>query len=343
MNNDYLINPDVITWEQDILGEDFFNHTINLGIDPDGETDIVATLIRYQPQQPAKNQVAILYLHGMTDYFFHRHIAEHLYHYGIDTFAVDTRKCGRSLRAGQSAHYATDMELYFSELTTSLEIILADHHSVIPLAHSTGGLIASLWLDHLRRTRPDLHAHIAACVLNSPWLDMMAPPAVTKTLSQITRISHAHRPHVVFPGGKLSTYGESIHISEKGEWDFDLSLKPITGHVKYLGWLHAVLLGQRRIHADQIKTGVPTLVLCSTASQLNKAFNPASQRSDTVLDVRQIRMWAPFLAREVTTVQLENALHDVFLSQSAVREKALNVTTTFIQHILATKNSVEKN
>ncbi|GAA3180448.1 hypothetical protein GCM10020255_074200 [Rhodococcus baikonurensis] len=60
-----------------------------------------ATLVRYQPQKEAvKTRRAVLYVHGFTDYFFQKHLAEHFAEQGYAFFALDLRKCGRSSSRG---------------------------------------------------------------------------------------------------------------------------------------------------------------------------------------------------------------------------------------------------
>ena len=58
-------------WSQDILGPDFHTATMPLGDDPDGETDIYATVVRYSPTDAHRlhNRPAMLFVHGMSDYF----------------------------------------------------------------------------------------------------------------------------------------------------------------------------------------------------------------------------------------------------------------------------------
>jgi len=45
-----------------------------------------------------------------------------------------------------------------------------------------------------------------------------------------------------------------------------------------------------------------------------------------VLDVRHIRKYAVKLGPQVTLLAIEDAIHDVFLSQHEVREKAFSKT-----------------
>ena len=109
-------------WGPDKLGPDYEAATIDLGADPDGEGDVVTTLVHYAPEHAVgiahesatPTRPALVWLHGMTDYFFHTHVAEHFAAEGYDFYAIDLRKCGRSRRSGQSWHYASDLALYFT-------------------------------------------------------------------------------------------------------------------------------------------------------------------------------------------------------------------------------------
>ncbi len=49
--------------------------------------------------------------------------------------------------------------------------------------------------------------------------------------------------------------------------------------------------------------------------------------TDIVLDVRQIRRWAPVLGRHVTYVSVPDARHDVFLSRAEPRAHAFAAST----------------
>ena len=78
------------TWVPDVLGDGYQQLTIPLGTDPDGEGEVDATLVRYQPQKEAvKTRRAVLYVHGFTDYFFQKHLAEHFAEQGYAFFALD--------------------------------------------------------------------------------------------------------------------------------------------------------------------------------------------------------------------------------------------------------------
>lgn len=333
--------PASLAWTQDHLGNNFQCAELALGEDPDGESDIVATLVKYvgrsedeQSSKPNGTRPAILYVHGMTDYFFQSHVAEHFNDHGYDFFAVDLRKCGRSWREGQSFHYITDLSLYFEELNIAFNVISKDHEQIIPMGHSTGGLIVALWLDYLRKGHKPEHGRIPGAIFNSPWLDLMAPRPATLAFNAAMSFLGKKYPHVVLPIGALGAYGKSVHHSEQGFWNFNLQWKPIKGQPKYMGWMRTVLISQRQIHQDRIDCGVPTLTLCSDKSYKGRDFAPEAMYSDSVLWVEHIQRWAPKLSRSSTVRTIPDAMHDVFLSGDVARSFAFQACTSWLSLLL---------
>lgn len=321
------------SWHEDILGPEFQALDLPLGQDPEGEGEVLATLVRHQPTGlDISDRPALLWVHGMTDYFFHAHVARHFTDAGYAFYAVDTRKCGRAHRPGQRWHYTADLRHYFPDLSAALkELIDAGHPQVVPLAHSTAGLIVPLWLDHLRRTSPAEHAHVGGLILNSPWLDMMYPKVAVLGMKLLSSTAGRWWPHVAVPGGNLSTYGDSLHSSLHGEWDYDLRLKPLGGHRKYLGWLRAIFAGQKLVHDGAVDVGVPTLTLTSSESYPRSEYSAAVDTADSVLDVEQMAHWAPRLGARVTLKQIEGARHDVFLSLPHALVQAFDTTEAWLR------------
>ncbi|WP_311355540.1 alpha/beta hydrolase [Corynebacterium riegelii] len=319
----------------DILGPDYEQATIDLGKDPDTGKAVQAVVVKAiagnkkaDPKKPA-----LLWIHGMSDYFFQTHVAEYFTELGYPFYAVDLRRSGRSRKAGQRWHYTRDVANYYPELNATLDIITDEVASqkVIPVAHSTGGLIAPLWLDYLRRENPKRHAHIAGLILNSPWLDLQYHPVFVTLARPVMNTVGRFLPLLPLPQDNLGTYGESIHHSKHGEWHFDTAMKPVYGHRKYFGWIRAINKAQQQIHAGNIDTGVPTLTLVSAHSYLGKDYSAAADTADTVLDVEQIRKWAPNLSSASTTKTIEGARHDVFLSESFAREVAFKTTAEWLE------------
>ena len=116
-------------------------------------------------------------------------------------------------------------------------------------------------------------------------------------------------------------YGSSLHVSEHGEWDYDLEWKPIGGFPITYGWLNAIRRGHARLHRG-IDIGVPSLVLRSARSRSAPTWSPDVDELDAVLDSRQIARWAGCLGDAVTSVPITGARHDVFLSKEEPRAEA---------------------
>lgn len=321
-------------WREDLLGEGYTRHTIDLGRDPEGEGQVFATVVRYLPEgtdlQEWSNRPAILWVHGMTDYFFHTHVAEYFHDLGYAFYAVDLRKCGRSRQEDQRWHYSDNLQHYFPDLNRTLDVLSETHAQTFPIGHSTGGLILVLWADHIRRSDRTRHARLGGLILNSPWLDMMYPRAFLKVALPALMVLGRRFGSVPLPGGNLGSYGVSIHKDHHGEWDFDIDLKPVRGFPKFLAWARAVVIGHRQIHEGGVDVGVPVLTLCSARSWLNHPYSAASDTADAVLDVRQIRKWAPKLGARVKVVSIEGARHDIFLSLRHAREQAFKVTAEWL-------------
>ena len=311
------------SWAPDILGDGYLQHTIDLGADPDGEGTVTATLVKLHTTEAVTGSV--LYVHGFTDYFFQTALAEHFAALGLAFYAVDLRKCGRSRAAGQTAHYVSHLNLYDSDLEDALAVIKAEHPGLptILVAHSTGGLIVPLWL---ARKKP---AGVAGVVLNSPWLDMQGKALVTLVGTPIIKALSSRKPFAVLKGPG-SAYAESLHKDHRGEWDFDLGLKNLTGFPATVGWLAAVRRGHDALHKG-LDLPMPILALRSSKSWFTPTYTPEIDAADTVLDVKQIARWSSSLGRDVTALAIPGARHDVFLSTTEPREKAYAEVTLWLR------------
>src|SRR5215210_7661807 len=143
----------------DVLGEPYLAETIPLPSDDEGE--VVATLVRRAAAGPTTK--AVLHLHGFADYFFQTGYADWWAERGYDFYALDLRKYGRSLRPHQTPTYVDDLRDYWPEIDAAWERVVArdGHTHVVASAHSTGGLVTSLWVND---RRPE---ELGGVVLNS--------------------------------------------------------------------------------------------------------------------------------------------------------------------------------
>lgn len=328
-------------WLPDRLGGDYRQRFLDVGPDPLGEGELRAALIHYAPAsepeaRSPQDRVAILHIHGVTDYFFQTHVAEHFHNTGLDFYALDLHKCGRAHLPGQTWHFDTDLRHYFPELVDATRLILESNAAIVLLAHSTGGLIVASWLDHLRRAEDPLLGRIRGAIFNSPWLDMIVPAPVARAAAPALKVIGRRWPMLALPRKEMTAYGEALHVSRHGVWDYDLGFKPLGGHAKYVGWLRTVIKTQEPLHAGHFNCGVPVLTLCSDRSTAGKPYSEASHVSDSVLNVHQIRRWAPYLSDSSALEVLHGAVHDVFLSSTEVTDRAFKACDGWLaQHALA--------
>ncbi len=119
-------------------------------------------------------------------------------------------------------------------------------------------------------------------------------------------------------------YGATLHRDYHGDFDYDLTWKPIGGFPVTFGWIHAIRRGQARLHRG-LDVGVPNLILRSDRS-VREVTDPSEieriQRGDAVLDVAQIARWAGCIGNRTTIVPIADAKHDVFLSVREPRQQA---------------------
>ncbi|MGN6161438.1 MAG: alpha/beta hydrolase, partial [Marmoricola sp.] len=142
-----------------------------------------------------------------------------------------------------------------------------------------------------------------------------------------------YNPQWVIPRNLRGYYGESLHRSYGGEWDFDLAWKPLDSFPVRAGWVRAIRAGHARI-ARGLDVRAPILVLCSAASSTPRlGSDPRIHSTDIVLDVEQIRRRAPLLGEHTTIVMLEGALHDVVLSAPSVRKRAYDEMDRFLTYV----------
>lgn len=316
--------PEILPWGPDRLGPGFSSAVIDLGDDPEGEGPITATLVRHDGIDPAGATAVVLWIHGFSDYFFQRHVAERLAAENIALYAIDLRKCGRSLRPGLTPHYSTDLARYDVELDVALDVIAAETDApLVVTGHSTGGLVAATWLDR-RRERGTLPAQLRGLVLNGPWIGFdahvytgstarWAARALDVVIAALARIA----PKWALPAKSDETYGSSLAADRGGEFDYERALKPLGGVGIRPGWLAAVRRQQKHLEAG-LGLALPVLLLRSTRS------SRTDPDRDLILDVRTMERLAPMLSTNVSDTPIEGARHDIFCSSPAVRGRAFD-------------------
>ena len=259
---------------------------------------------------------AVLYVHGYIDYFFQTHMAEMFNAAGYDFYALDLRKYGRSLLPHQTPYYCRDLHEYYPEIDRSIErIVSRGSRRIVLMGHSTGGLLTSLYMND-----GAYRESISRLVLNSPFLEFNAGwfkrCVAIPVVSVLSRLfPYAHKRNELSPH-----YTASVHDSMRGEWSFDLRLKPLDGVPLYFAWLRAIRCGHRRVKRG-LHIGVPILVMHSTQSTTAQQWDESYTRSDGVLNVQDIRRYGQRLGDDVSDISVTGGLHDLILSQVEIRTK----------------------
>lgn len=308
-------------WADDVLAG-FGHTTLALGPDPDGKGELFATLVRRSGDTPSPR--VALAVHGFTDYFFNTELVDRFARHGYRLYGLDLHKCGRSWREGQTPHFTTDLARYDRDLELALAVMAAENPAadVVVYGHSTGGLVVSLWLDRVRTRGHTAMLGLTGLVLNSPFLDLNGPALLRTraTAGALGAASRVRKTRVVRAAGK-GGYGLTLHRDYHGEFDYNLTWKPIGGFPITVGWIHAIRRGQARLHRG-LDVGVPNLILRSDHSIAETAGTETMQRGDAVLDVDHIAKWAGCIGNRQSIVPVADAKHDVFLSLPGPREAA---------------------
>ncbi|AFM03129.1 lysophospholipase [Bernardetia litoralis DSM 6794] len=296
------------------LEKDFTSQTLKL--EDDYEGNVIATLISCNAN--TGNQKSVIYIHGYIDYFFHPHVAEKFIENGFDFYALDLRKYGRSWLSHQRENYCKSITEYFEEITIVINQIYEKNQSPIYLlGHSTGGLTASSYANF-----GEAKDKISGLILNSPFLDFydsaFKKNAILATCNMLCLFyDYAYIINTLSP-----VYIQSIHQDFEGEWNFNLKWKYTQGFPTYFKWVLAIDEAHERLRKYS-NIQVPILVMHSSASTKLSKFSEEAMQNDIVLDVEDIKERGAKLGNQVTLLEIENAMHDIFLSKESVREKAL--------------------
>lgn len=305
------------TWLPDRELDSFSTLTLELPELPtvagEREGSLCATLIRRSaPPRPGRS--ALLYVHGWNDYFFQEHLARQVEEAGYDFYAIDLHRYGRSLRTGNLAGYCTDLADYFPELEWAARVVREEgHDELVVMGHSTGGLIALLWLV----ANPEV---AKALVLNSPWIELQGYPALRSAIRPMLTAARQVSATAVLPIGDGTFYQRSISASEEGAWDYNRNLKGDEAFNVRVGWLAAVMAGHARVAAG-LDVQVPVFMAISARSDFSRKWSEEMRRADVVLDVARLAASAHHLGRHVTLVRVEGGMHDLTLSDEPARSE----------------------
>jgi len=296
---------------------------VTLEQEDDYEGPVVATLM-HKPPADSNSTKAVLYLHGYGDYYFQYHIGEFFRDQGYHFYALELRKYGRSLLPHQRPNYARDLHEYFPDIDAALTYITAQRQNTILLnGHSTGGLTGSLYA-----AQGDQRDKIDGLILNSPFFAFRSKGMEKAGINLFASLGRFYKKAYV-PMESEGVYGRSIHKDFKGEWDYNLTWKPLKGFPLYYAWLRAIRRGHRQVKRG-LQLDIPILVLRSDKSWREETFAPEAMQADAVLDVISMQARAEKLGSQVDIRVIEDGMHDVFLSPQSIREEAFRQTADWL-------------
>jgi alpha-beta hydrolase superfamily lysophospholipase len=316
-----------LLWQPDRALDGFEAATLSLPDAADGPVN--ATLIRKKARQ--RTGRAVLYLHGFIDYFFQAHMAQRYEELGYTFYALDLRRYGRSLQAGQRPNYTTDLTEYYAELDAAIEVIDREEGQpwLLLNGHSTGGLTSALYA-HEGRQR----ARVGGLFLNSPFFDFNATASQRISLALASAVGR-FAPGLPIAGAISPLYAQSAHRDHRGAWSFNTDWKPIAGFPAYTGWLRAIGSAQRRLQAG-LQIGCPILLLHSARSATGAAWRDEFATSDIVLNIQHMRRYGPGLGREVRLVAIPDGMHDLMLSIEPARTRVFAELAAWLGQIQRT-------
>ena len=313
-------------WTPDLL-PGFEQSTLTGLSAPEGATE--AVLVRRRCNTSSGK--AVLYVHGFVDYFFQTHLADFYNQAGLHFYALDLRRHGRALRAGQLPNYTSDINDYLHDVDAAVQVLHSEEciDWLLLNGHSTGGLVAAL-----HAHRGEQRAQVNAVFLNSPFLDMNLPAWKEKFLEPVVAALGAWFPKLEIPD-KSVVYGQSLHADCHGEWRYDTRWKPIEGFPIYAGWFRTI----HRAHAE-VARGLaiqcPVLLMHAARSAWPRQWCLEAMTADIVLDVADMQRLAPSLGQHVEVRAVEGGMHDLVLSKPAVRAQVFTQVQAWLKAIGAT-------
>ena len=305
-----------------------------LALNPDFDGSPIAVLIGKPCAEPS--QKAVLYIHGYNDYFFQDHLADWYLEQGYNFYALELRRYGRALLPGQIRYDIRRISDYYEELDMAVDIIRNKYHNTFLMinGHSTGGLIAALYASDRAGA-----ATVNALFLNSPFLKLNAGWMVRNIVSPIFAGLGGIFPKMKLPVSSSPYYGESLHKDFRGEWDFDLNMKPSDNKPR-AGWFRAIRKAHKIVRKG-LSVECPVLVMHSDKSGNDSDWNDMIHVTDVVLNVDDIAERSPGIGKNVCVEVIPQAKHDIVLSYPTVRNYAFDVLAKWLKENVDEKKSLD--
>ncbi|WCN14598.1 alpha/beta fold hydrolase [Marinomonas mediterranea] len=301
-----------------------------------------STLVQHQPKATASR--AILYLHGYTDYFFQSGLAELLTEQDWAFYAIDLQGYGRSIRPQQPENRCRSLSVYHNDLISALTTIKKEgYEECVILAHSTGGLIASRFIqviDAVQKPGTDKQtsrllenmATVSGLILNSPFLALPFSPQTNKRVTSVIHFLTTTLPFISKHSNEVNTYSKSIHKHYEGQWNYRLDWKPANGFPLSFRWLREVIKTQRELlEAPQVS--LPTLMCHSDKTTRHEKSCSKMAAGDGVLNIDSMMNAANQIYRNLETKKVEGGYHDLYLSPEHIRKNYIASISVWLDQL----------
>ncbi|MDE6801394.1 MAG: alpha/beta hydrolase [Muribaculaceae bacterium] len=304
-------------WHADELGHGYISRTVNQPDDYSGR--VISTIIARDTLVAGGK--GVLYIHGFNDYFFQAALGDSIVAHGWNFRAVDLRKYGRSLLEGQKRYQIRNINEYYPDIDSALvDMSSAGIDTIVIMAHSTGGLVASMYLNKV--AAPDVYG----LILNSPFLEWNMNGFMRKVAVPVVGFLGSIFPNMKINQGVSTAYSHSLLRQYGGQWDYDTTKKLIVSPAVSAGWIHAIESAQNWLHKHS-DIRVPILLMHS----LNSVDGSEASQGDAVLNVEHISQLGKHLGPDVEEVTINGGLHDLILSAPAARDSAYRAIFTFLK------------
>ncbi|MCM1297699.1 MAG: alpha/beta hydrolase [Muribaculaceae bacterium] len=307
------LNGTAGVWLPDtLIGDGYYDMTVDQPADYSGK--VVSTIVR--KSSSCGGDRGILYIHGFNDYFFQKEMGDEFVDSCYNFYAVDLRKYGRSILPGQKRFQVRNLNEYFPDIDSALAVMKrVGIDDVVLIGHSTGGLIASLYMAE----NPD--TIVKALILNSPFLDWNLSKFNEKIGVPVVSFLGRIFPNIKISQGGGTAYSESLLAGEHGEWHYNTGLKLRKSPDVDAGWINAINSAQHKLRSMKYPIKVPVLLMHSDKSVNTKDWDETHNRADGVLDVNDIVRYGVKLGHNVTPISITGGLHDLVLSSPKVRKE----------------------
>ena len=287
-------------------------------------------MLKYKTK-PSNNK-SILFLAGFNDYIFYYHITEKLLDLGYDIYCLVLRNYSEVIEEDlkeficyidDKNHYMEDIDL----LIENIENKNKNYQKMYICGHSTGGLISTYYCH-----KGIYKNKINGLILNSPFLDFN-DNLLTEIFIKVIAFLFGN----LFPRLKLREFRNSDELSQVDINYYRDVINRVYYDEKYHGFLTAIYLGWIKVCLEyqnfikKNKLEIPIMVLYSNNTLPTDTISAEILKTgDIVLDTKEIEKYSKLLSNDVELFEIKNGIHNIFLSESDVVDKAFSYTKVWL-------------